>query len=156
MDENGASINEAINKNETAGKNFIAFIAIALSVASIITALCNVEYFSVILGIIAIVISIIFLVKKLGIKWFGIGALLLGIIGAVLGIPRTFAYMSAQFGWAGESVIESAENDASANAAQINEAAEKFKACLEEAGIDPEANYDDLAEEQKDAHDACL
>lgn len=156
MDENSTSIKEATNKNETADKNFIAFIAIAFGVASIITALCDVEYFSVILGIITIAISIIFLAKKLGIKWFGFGALLLGLIGTILGIPRTFTYMSAQFGWSGESVIESVDSNATTNAAQIEEAAAKFKACLEEAGIDPDANYDDLAEEQKDAHDACL
>lgn len=156
MDENGASVKGATNKNETANKNFIAFIAIAFGVASMITALCDVEYFSVILGVITIAISVIFLVKRLGIKWFGIGALLFGLIGTILGIPRTLTYMSAQFGWSGESVIESVDSDATTNASQIEEAAEKFKACLEEAGIDPEANYDDLAEEQKDAHDACL
>lgn len=156
MDENSTAPKKADSKNEISNKNYIAFIAIAFSAASIITALCNVEYFSIIFGIIAIVISILFLVKKLGIKWFGIGALLLGLVGTILGIPRTFSYMAAKFGWSGESVVEFREQDNNTNAAQIEEAAEKFKACLEEAGVDPDVDYDDLAEEQKDAHDACL
>ncbi|MBR3368278.1 hypothetical protein IKG45_00600 [Candidatus Saccharibacteria bacterium] len=151
-------------------KNLVSLIALCFAIASVVMIFAIVEYVGLICALIAIIMGVVVLIKKLSGKIFAVLAILAGLAGAIFGGIITVEAMRATFGWGVEEVefsydcsseigmknCQEVEADSQEDASLIEETGEKLKACIEEKGIDYDIDYDDLAESEKAAYDECV
>ena len=149
-------------------KQIVAIIALCFSIIGVILALRAIEYFSLICALIAVVMGIVVFVKKLAGKIIAGVAILAGLVGIVFGAQVTISAMVATFGW-GEEVVFSydcgsesdsancveLESSSQDDSSKIDEYAEKLRACVEEKGVDPDIDYEDLADSEKEVQNEC-
>ncbi len=156
------------SKEVNIAKMIVAILAVVFGVVGVATHLSLIGpiSFGLIISLIAILIAIVVIVKKLDGKILAIIGLLLGLFGIVLGGIVTVNALIATFDL-GEQTYFSYEcngdencieiqTDSQEDAAKIEEAGEKLRACIEEKGIDFDMNYDDLADTEKDSYDECV
>lgn len=150
-------------------KNLVSLIALCFAIASIIMIFVVIEYVGFICALIAIIMGLVVLIKKLSGKVFAIFAILMGLVGAVFGGIITTSAMIATFGWGEDTFFsydcssetnsancQELDVDTQDDSAKLEEAGEKLKACIEERGIDFDIDYDDLADTEKAAYDECV
>jgi len=156
--------NKESNSSDKAplSKQVVALVALGFAVVGIATFL--VEYLGLACALIAVIMGLVVILKKLDGKIFACIAILLGLVGGFLGGRTTYGVLLAMSGpevvysddCSGiENCIER-EYDQGKDPDEINNAAEKLNACLAENGIDPEIDFDDLAESEQEAYASCV
>ena len=145
-------------------KSIVALVALGFAIISIATFL--VEYLSLICALIAVIMGVVVIVKKLDGKVIAYIAILLGFVGAFLGGRTTYSAISAMLELGPEVVysddcsgIENCiekEYEQDNNSEKLKAAAEKMEACLVENGIDPEIDFDDLADSEQETYTTCV
>ncbi len=108
---------------------------------------CWIPFFGLICGIVAVVLSIIYLVKKGTTKAFPIVGIITGALGLIISFFITLALFAAA------TVVEQTIN--SDDWGELENWANEMNACLEKNGLDG-LDYEDMTDAQQDLYWDCI
>jgi ABC-type dipeptide/oligopeptide/nickel transport system permease component len=135
-------------KTKTKAKQMGKGLGIASMVCGIVAVVfCWTIYLSIICGIVALVLGIIALVKKAEGKGMPIAGVVTGAIGLVISVVILILGIVAANKIA--DAVESVTTDEAWSELEVD-------ACLEENGVDPGLDWDEMTEEEQDIYWDCL
>ncbi len=135
-------------KTKTKAKQMGKGLGIASMVCGIVAVVfCWTIYLGIICGIVALVLGIIALVKKAEGKGMSIAGVVTGAIGLVISVVFLILGIVAANKIA--DAVESVTTDEAWSELEVD-------ACLEENGVDPGLDWDEMTEEEQDIYWDCL